>query len=268
MQRSACSCRSCTASPSSTCAATPTPMPTGWRIWLWIARPEPDRAGETSGRRAVPAIRAEDVRMACGTESGHEDPLGCDAGRFELLARTPPRIEIPPPRLPARQSRQRPVHVVAGRGVAEPAFDLLAWKAGGHEPVANVDAHLVATPADRRTYRRKELASHHPKPLLQDRNGSVRDARGETAPACMRGRHAGAATIDQQQRHAVGRLNGYCELVAAAHDDVSIRQSVVAALRHDSVVAVDLACADESRSVHTQRGGDLRPGVRRLCGRR
>src|SRR5476651_1162609 len=79
-------------------AARTTSTRTVWRTRLWTTpgarKPAAHDRGHPSGRRAIAAIRAEQIRIHRRAQRGDMDLLRGHAGRFELVAHRGPAVKI------------------------------------------------------------------------------------------------------------------------------------------------------------------------------
>src|SRR5437867_4138493 len=162
---------------------------------------EPDPADHAAGPGTFAAIRVEEVGMAGRAEAHAFDPGRCDADLLQLTAVEPAQVKV----------GFRPLHVLHDLGPVRTAS--LQWRQDS--PV-----DLVATDADGRADGRSDRPEGAAKPVLHDRYGLGNDAAQRAPPPGMhRGGHA-ADRVQQEDRHAVGRLDGDQHPRLIGHDRV------------------------------------------------
>ncbi len=83
----------------------------------------------------------------------------------------------------------------------------------------------------------------------------------------MRAGHGASAGVGEEQRNAVGRLDGQGERVIAGHDDVGLRAAAADLLRDHDLSAMNLMDSNELRRAHVHRPRDVVPGRRIIATR-
>ena len=99
------------------------------------------------------------------------------------------------------------------------------------------------------------------------RNRRGRYAGRKATPSGMRASHGARAGVGEEQRNAVGRLDGQGERVIAGHDDIGLRKAATDVLRDHNLSAMNLMDANEPRRAHLHRPRDVVPGRRILATR-
>ena len=138
---------------------------------------------------------------------------GGQAHGTELIARGAPGIEVPVMRL---------------LRLGKPARELLARTSGLLKSDTHLGADLIPRGADRWPDCGDEIAGTAAELATQCFNGDLRYPGSQTAPARMRRSNTAGAAIADQQRHAIGSLNGERDRGVVCHQDVSVLEAMAA----------------------------------------
>ena len=141
----------------------------------------------------------------------------------------------------------------------KPSCQLTAARSCRFEPIPDIAPDLITTGADGRTDRRDEAGGTASEFPDERRNRRGRYAGGKTTPPGMRASHGASTGIGEEERNAVGRLDGQGDRVIAGQDDISLRKAARDVLRDHNVSAMNLTHANEARRVHVHRTRDIVP---------
>lgn len=201
--------------------------------------------------------------MARGAEAGEEYLRARHTGLRQLFASGRPAIEEPSVGAPRPgDDRHRRVGRRTNGSRQKPSCQLPTARPRLFEPVSDIAANLIAAGADGRADGRHEVGGTTPEFPGERPDRRSRYAGRKATPSGMRAGHGARAGVGEEQRNAVGRLDGQSERVIAGHDDVGLRAAAADILRDHDLSTMNLMNSNEPRRAYVHRPRDVVPGRR------
>src|SRR5262249_23763167 len=141
-------------------------------------------------------------------QAGAVDLAGGNTRLGELIERRLPSVEMP---------------ATFALAIAEPARQPIAAKTPSGESFGDIGADLVRRRGNGRPDGNDAILRAHIERARERADGGRRHAGGQSAPAGVGGGDRAAPGIREQERYAIGRLDGYRDEWIVGNDDVRFR---------------------------------------------